>query len=631
MSEPVNRLKPLLQQDNQVDTPGKNPLWAPLAKAFHRLASPIILDTLTTRFLMLFLMLLSIPLGSIIIFSVSLLTTHMDKESNNQVIFSQNVFDAALDELGNRLSGTMPGQGMGELGPLSRQFETSNNRLYFKVRQFIQDDTLSKTLSTGSIGWSKPFIIDDVFLNRIYRRHPNLQTKIWILSLSQDAQPQPDSHAALPRKPLWLAQAPAEPSDIPAADLLEALEHAGANSFGQLLTLEVNHVSYRIIQEPIYSMQHEKIARVIHILPLVSNQILLSHYYLGLYGIAVVSLVCAVLLAMLAGRTITQPLLRLIREVDTLSRGSVMKESDGVLVSGVYEIRQMGEAFNRMVKRLRQEHTLRDEFVATLTHDLKVPLLAEKQTLAYFLRRTYGPLSEEQAEVLDILQSSNGACLSLVNGLLEVYRYDSGTVPLLLERFNIWSLLDETVNELQVLAQDKNLLLTLDASPDALTDAMSATAFVYADRMEIKRILHNLISNAIINTAPHGAIRCQLTDCFALGNPSVFKRGEFRYSTLKVPLKTENRLLVTIQDSGVGFPKEELPNLFQRFAASRIRNPMSIGLGLYNCYQVILAHSGLLWVDTTEGEGSAVSFLLPCTSSTAQERRIRYDRRTSSR
>lgn len=627
----------------------------------------VVLDTITTRFLLLFLFLLAIPLITVIIFTVSLLASHMDEAANNQLIFSQNLFDASIDtSQEKRLAREMPShhptlenepcQGREENTlcleidykqqrvqsnaspnsfslkalpkqspdiPLSATSPNGQHSVFARWQHQLYLMSQASSQAANSLTVLQGIPINNAFLNRLYRQQPNLQTEIWILA-------EPLSAATTQ----WLARSPQGPYHISEGALLNAIRKLNRKPDNQPVTLELNKVQYRLIQENLYSFQNERIARVLHILPLVQNQLLLNNYYLGIYAIAVASLIFSVLLAMLAGRTITQPLLRLVQQVNTLSRESVMKDSDVVTVSGVHEIRQLGEAFNRMIKRLRQEHTMKDEFVATLTHDLKVPLLAEKQTLSYFLKRTYGPLNDEQHEVLDIMQSSNQSCLSLVNGLLEVYRYDAGTVSLLLESFDLVQLMTETLNELQSLAREKTLTLTLqtDLHPDTSNTEPSAPAgTVYADRLEIKRMLHNLVSNAISNTPPHGAIACRITNTSPNGEPIVSKVSGFQSSTLKQPINLQDRLLVMVQDSGVGFSNEDLPNLFKQFAASRGRNPMSIGLGLYNCYQVVQAHNGVLWVESTEGEGSVVSFILPQSPKTAQDRRVYHDRRKQSR
>jgi signal transduction histidine kinase len=625
--------------------------------------SAIAVDTITTRFLLLFIFLLTIPLVTVALFSFSLLANHMDEATNTQVALSESLFEGVLSHYAENLALfdtevqelstkgqdasrphcpknqtmlclladyqagqthfvdgiSMPLDTLSGQSPdLASAFREPLSANPFYARRTDQLFLFSKSVlgkpNTAEV--FRGYSIDDKLLRLIYQQYPGLKTETWVLREPLKAQ-----------QPVWFARSPESPYRIPVASVLTKLEDPRENP---TMTLELGSQSYQILQKPIYSLNHEPIARVIHILPLARNQMLLKNYYMGIYIIAVSSLIFSILLAMGAGRTITQPLLKLISQVNTLSRENVMRETDEVSVTGVHEIKQLGEAFNRMVKRLRQEHKMKDEFVATLTHDLKVPMLAEKQTLSYFQKGTYGPLTAEQEEVLGILHSSNRSCLDLVNGLLEVYRYDSGEVSLVFETFNLLGLLQETVGELQSLAQDKAITLEV-ASP--LSSEQNASnddnddALVYADRLEIKRVLHNLVSNAIINTPVHGTIRCTITDAAHHGSDTVYKVGSLQYTTLKHPVKLSDRLLVTVQDSGIGFSHEDLPYLFKQFAASKGRNPMSIGLGLYNCHQVVQAHNGALWVESTEGEGSLVSFVLPTNKQTAQDRRVYRDRR----
>jgi signal transduction histidine kinase len=622
-------------------------LWQQYKQVWERLKiAPIVVDTLTTRFLLLFLFLLSIPLITVIIFTTSLLANHLDDAANSQLQFSQNLFKASIEEARLNLAAQ---ESLTDACP-----QNNPERLCLKINEnsnTLQEESpehrpiASRWIPADFQGplrqpvgmmrffarWNQRLflvnhfrngrneqvfqgvLLDSAFINRIYRQQPNLQTELWIL-------PEPIT----PDSATWFGQSVKSPYNIPQNSVLRAIQLSDRAFNNQPITLTVDKTPYRVIQEPIYSVDNEKIARIVHVLPLTQTQMLLNNYYIGIYVIAVASLIFSVLLAMGAGRTITQPLLRLIVQVNTLSRESVMKESDEVLVSGVYEIRQLGEAFNRMIKHLRQEHRMKDEFVATLTHDLKVPMLAEKQTISYFRTGSYGPLTPDQHEVLDIMQSSNRSCLSLVNGLLEVYRYDSGSVSLVFERFNLARLLEETASELQSLVREKALTLSVKIELDAPDEA----AQTYADRLELKRVLHNLVSNAIINTPTHGGtIECTITDADRYGSDTLYKVSSLQSTTLKQPVILENRLLVMIRDAGVGFANEDLPNLFRQFAASKGRNPMSIGLGLYNCYQVIQAHHGVLWVESTEGEGSIVSFILAKGPDTIQDRRIYSDRR----
>jgi signal transduction histidine kinase len=619
--------------------------------------SPMALDTITTRFLILFLFLMAIPLCTLIAFTVSMLAGHLAEVSREQITLSQNLFQGALAETEDKLGllaqqsweqsangqpnclkshhliclsvyadrrvlhfsskrtealsqfpdlETVYGQVMGQ----HRFFARMNHQLYL----FQNNDPMGKADGVAHL-YGLP--LDDSLLNRIYQRQTSLQTVIWILDEGDRAQKQQPLHR--------LAQSNGGKNLEDAARLLALLGKISPQQKLEPFEVELGTQTYKISQNSLYSLDNRPIARVVHILPLGQSRALLNNYYLGIYVIVVGSLIFSVLLAMVAARTITQPLLKLITQVNTLSRESVMKEGDQVQISGVQEIWQLGEAFNRMILRLRQEHKMKDDFVATLTHDLKVPLLAEKQTLSYFIAEAYGTLNPEQKEVLGLLKSSNGSCLSLVNGLLEVYRYEAGNVSLVFEPLNLAQLMEDTLGELRSLAQEKSIQMELRQE----TKGEEASR-VYADALEIKRVLHNLISNAIINTPIHGKIECRITDRVHYGSDTVYKVSSFQHTTLKYPVQLTDRLLVVIQDSGIGFSINDLPCLFQQFAASKGRNPMSIGLGLFNCFQVLCAHHNPLWVESTEGEGSAVSFTLATVKQPVQDRRHSRDRRQRS-
>ncbi len=359
----------------------------------------------------------------------------------------------------------------------------------------------------------------------------------------------------------------------------------------------------------------EPIDHVLFVMPLDVKDKIMSGYYEVFYLITIASIILSLVLAFVGGRPITQPLLKLVAQVNRLSRSSMMDEE--IEVQGVYEINELVGAFNRMLKRLNQEQQLRDEFVATLTHDLKVPLLAEKQTLAYLNKGTYGDLNDEQQEVVSLIQSTNQDSLGLVNGLLEVYRYESGQVRLNFDPVDVPSLLASTASELAPLAQEKKIEIIYDDSLAQTNDdsdkeiASSNVVSVLGDRVELKRVFQNIISNAIANTSNKGCITLSAQHAQVCGADYIQQLTAHQHSSLHSPIETNNKVIVRIDDTGIGISREDMPHLFSRFAASKGRNPMSIGLGLYNAFQVVKAHGGQLWVETTEGEGTSVLMALP--------------------
>mgnify|MGYP002626583490 CR=1 FL=1 len=233
----------------------------------------------------------------------------------------------------------------------------------------------------------------------------------------------------------------------------------------------------------------------------------------------------------------------------------------------------------RDVSLQKDAERLRDDFIATLTHDLRTPLLAEIQTLKFFLDGSLGELDDKQKMLLSTMLQSSEDLLGLVNALLEVYRFDSGKLELCKTVFPIKDLVEQCYNELLPIAQKKEINFNVEYELD---DNLCITA----DRGEIKRVMTNLCGNALNYTAKEGEV-------FVL-------------------CKVQNEdLIFSVSDSGTGIPQDDIPNLFKRFSQGTTRKRSTgTGLGLYLSRQIIEAHNGKIWVDSKLGKGSEFSFLL---------------------
>ena len=315
--------------------------------------------------------------------------------------------------------------------------------------------------------------------------------------------------------------------------------------------------------------------------------------------IAVISLIVAIALAALFARTITTPILKLVSAAKFIATGDLNQR---VKIKGNDETAQLSDTFNQMADNLQKQEQLKDNFVATLTHDLKVPMLAENQTINYLLKQSYGPVTQEQKEVLDLIKSTNNSSLEMVSTLLEVYRYSTGNVQLMKSEFNIVQLLNESIEQINSLAIDKKITISLETDRNEVN--------VYADEREIKRVLHNLISNAINNGIQRGHIICKID---SVKDKKVYapKADLDSYSTFSKPIDISNSVLISIKDDGIGMSKEDIPQLFKRFSLNKGRKPAGTGLGLYYSYQVITQHGGFIWAESTEGNGSTFTFKLP--------------------
>lgn len=234
----------------------------------------------------------------------------------------------------------------------------------------------------------------------------------------------------------------------------------------------------------------------------------------------------------------------------------------------------------RDVTLQKDAERLRDDFIATLTHDLRTPLLAEIQTLKFFLDGSLGELDEKQKMLLSTMLQSSEDLLGLVNALLEVYKFESGKLELCKIKFNVKELVNQCFEELKPLAQNKNLEFGLNCDiPDGTE--------IYADKAEIKRVMINLCGNAVNYTNKDGKI-----DIFAKT-----QEGDFIFS---------------VADNGNGIPKEDIPHLFMRFSqGTSKKRSTGTGLGLYLSRQIVEAHNGKILLESKVNKGSEFTFILP--------------------
>ena len=233
----------------------------------------------------------------------------------------------------------------------------------------------------------------------------------------------------------------------------------------------------------------------------------------------------------------------------------------------------------RDITENKKMERMREDFIGTLTHDLKVPILAESNTIKLFLRGTLGELSDLQKTAMENMFQCNKDLLSLVNQLLDSYRYESTEVELYKESVNLGMLIDECVAEIEVLAKKNDQILKNLILPDFCELSL--------DRKEIKRVFLNLINNSISYTQVGGLIVINAE-------------------------KNENEVIVRVSDNGKGIQKEDLELIFYRFYTNSGKfKKAGTGLGLYLSRQIIEKHDGKIWAESTQGWGSTFYVSLP--------------------
>jgi PAS domain S-box-containing protein len=231
----------------------------------------------------------------------------------------------------------------------------------------------------------------------------------------------------------------------------------------------------------------------------------------------------------------------------------------------------------RDVTAEHQLNTLREDLTSTLVHDLRNPVSVVLGALDLL---NTAVLSGDQVEVVQVARHGAQRLLDLVNAILDVNRLESGQLQLEREPLKLAFVVAEVVGLQQILAHDKQQTLESHVPLDL--------PLIQADLEIIRRVLQNLIGNAIKFTPPGGQITI-----------SAWLAGE-----------ATPQLVVSIKDNGPGLPPELQARLFQKFVTGRVRGRGS-GLGLTFCRLAVEAHGGRIWLEPSPGPGADFRFALP--------------------
>lgn len=224
--------------------------------------------------------------------------------------------------------------------------------------------------------------------------------------------------------------------------------------------------------------------------------------------------------------------------------------------------------------------SIREDFVSTLTHDLKTPLLGAIETIKSFQAGFFGNVTPKQHKVLDMMRISHQSTLQLVETVLDIYRNDIEGLQLKQEPVNLVVLWEKIITNLTNLAQSRRIYLSLRYNH-------REKLWVRGDSFQLQRVFINLLSNAI-NHSPRG-------------------------SKVKIILKSkDNQQQILVIDKGSGISPDELPYLFQRFyQVNSTRQGKGSGLGLYLSRQIIETHGGKIWAENRPHQGAIFGCSLP--------------------
>ena len=248
------------------------------------------------------------------------------------------------------------------------------------------------------------------------------------------------------------------------------------------------------------------------------------------------------------------------------------------LLSTFFE-RVAWQATNSELHELKQQMQLQEDFVSTISHELRTPLGFIKGYSTSLLRPDTNWDEETQKEFLTIIDEEADRLSLLIENVLESARLQSKTLPLRFQPLRLDAVLRDVIMRLRI--RHKNLDVSMDLQP---------APPIQGDGVRLAQVFENLFTNAIK---------------YAPGAPII------------VLLKqVGENIIISFMDRGPGIPAESLPLIFERFY--RVRSEHTItgtGLGLYICRQIIKAHRGKIWAESTPGQGTTFLIELPINSS----------------
>jgi len=260
----------------------------------------------------------------------------------------------------------------------------------------------------------------------------------------------------------------------------------------------------------------------------------------------------------------------------------------GARVRSLLKLKAATDALEESARKLRELEKIRDDLMKMIVHDLKSPLSAVLAAMELLLDGDFGPLTPPQRGAIADCEDKAEDLLGLIDDLLEIRRIEESALAL--ERVPIApsALLTEIVHEWSHRFQQEGATASIDVADDA--------PVFHADRPLIKRVIGNLIQNAVTHSG-HAV-------------------------TLQLLVRREGSdPLFTVADNGPGVPPEYQEIIFRKFEQVRTPNLPKLrgsGLGLAFCKLVVEAHGGRIWVQSAgDGQGSAFHFTLPAEPDTA--------------
>ncbi len=278
---------------------------------------------------------------------------------------------------------------------------------------------------------------------------------------------------------------------------------------------------------------------------------------------------------------ITSPVRELTAAVESIASGNLSKR---VSIRSKDEIGRLGLAYNSMADSLARAERSRRRMVADIAHELRTPLTLIQGNLEAFIDGMYALNMENIVNIYD----ETLVVTRLLDDLRDLALAEAGKLPLDFDEVNVVRLAETVIERFKIYAHEREASITMDIP--------SHEPIVIGDFQRLSQAIGNLIANALAYTPKGGQVRVKVDNARATS------------------LNGVRSVLISVSDDGPGIEREDFQRVFDRFYRtdkSRARKNGGSGLGLSITDRIIEAHGGAVRLESTVGQGSVFSILLP--------------------
>jgi signal transduction histidine kinase len=257
-----------------------------------------------------------------------------------------------------------------------------------------------------------------------------------------------------------------------------------------------------------------------------------------------------------------------------------MEQLELIIKARTAELHEKNRMLEQVVSELKSLDLMKNDFIASMSHELRTPITAIKGSVELLKSTVMGQLNPEQMELVEMAEQGMIRLLFKVNDLLDYSKMHNGTFPIHKVKTDYIDLIRRTLDIVTPLFTKKSQQLIVNVQKMPL---------ISIDPDRIEQVLLNLLANANKFTPENGTVRV--------------------YAEM-----TDEGVLTTVEDTGIGIPADSLDKIFERFYQvkhHKLHHTPGTGLGLTIAKQIVDLHGGEMWAESDSESGSRFYFLLP--------------------